>query len=114
MEIKRIEIISMFRVLGKVKLNKVADKPLRNALIGNHLKMFRVAKENDEYIASLQGQFDPGAVKELNEAYQRYADEVVPIEMETVDREAFGDAVASGDIDFTLGELAVLEPIFNQ
>ena len=108
-----IDIINMFRTLGKVKLNKVADKTMRIALISDHLKMFRVAKENDEYIASLQGQFDPAAVKELNEAYDRYAREEVDIDLIKIDREAFGDVVAAGDIDLTLGEMAMLEPLFK-
>lgn len=103
----------MFRTLGKVKLNKVADKSLRDALISNNPKIFRIAKENDEYIASLQAQFEPTAVKELNEAYDRYARDEVDIELERVDRSAFGDIIASGDIDLTLGEMAMLEPLFK-
>lgn len=110
---KRIEIINMFRTLGKIKLNKVADKGMRNALISNHLKMFRVARENDEYIASLQAQFEPTAVKDLNEAYDKYAREEIDIELERVDRSAFGDIIAAGDIDLTLGEMAMLEPLFK-
>lgn len=110
---RRIDIINMFRTLGKVKLNKVADKATRDALISDHLKMFRVARENDEYIASLQGQFDPAAVKDINEAYDRYARDEVDIELERVDRSAFGDIIASGDIDLTLGEMAMLEPLFK-
>lgn len=110
---KRIEIINMFRTLGKIKLNKVEDKAMRNALISNHLKMFRVARENDEYIASLQAQFEPTAVKDLNEAYDKYAREEMDIELERVDRSAFGDIIASGDIDLTLGEMAMLEPLFK-
>ena len=110
---KRIEIINMFRTLGKIRLNKVSDKVMRNALISDHLKMFRVAKENDEYIVSLQAQFEPTAVKELNEAYDKYAREEVDIELERVDRSAFGDIIASGDIDLTLGEMAMLEPLFK-
>lgn len=111
---KRIEIINMFRTLGKIKLNKVSDKVMRNALISDHLKMFRVAKENDEYIASLQAQFEPAAVKELNEAYDRYAKEEIDIELEKIDREAFADMIASGDIDLTLTELVTLEPLFKE
>lgn len=111
---KRIEIINMFRTLGKVKLNKVEDKSLRNALISNHLKMFRVAKENDEYIASLREQFDPEAVNDINEAYQKYAEEEVAIDLVKIDGEAFGDMIAAGDIDLTLGEMTLLEPLFKE
>lgn len=111
---KRIEIINMFRTLGKIKLNKVEDKPLRNALISNHLKMFRIAKENDEYIASLREQFDPEAVQDVNEAYQKYAEEEVKIDLVKIDREAFGDMIAGGDIDLTLGEMTLIEPLFKE
>lgn len=111
---RRIDIINMFLTLGKIKLNKVSDKAMRNALISDHLKMFRVARENDEYIASLQGQFDPAAVKELNEAYDRYAKEEIDIELEKIGREAFVDMIASGNIDLTLGEMAMLEPLFKE
>lgn len=111
---KRIEIINMFRTLGKIKLNKVEDKSLRNALISNHLKMFRIAKENDEYIASLREQFDPEAVQDVNEAYQKYAEEEVKIDLVKIDREAFGDIIAGSDIDLTLGEMTLLEPLFKE
>lgn len=111
---RRIDIINMFRTLGKIKLNKVSDKGMRNALISDHLKMFRVAKENDEYIASLQGQFEPAAVKELNEAYDRYAKEEIDIELEKIDREAFVDMIASSDIDLTLAEIVNLQPLLKE
>lgn len=111
---KRINILNMFRTLGKIKLNRIADKTLRNKLIGNHLKMFRVANENDEYIASLQKQFDPEAVKEVNEAYQKYAEQEVKITLEKVDPALFGEVIVNGDIDFTLGEMSMLEPLFKE
>ena len=111
---KRIEIINIFRTLGKIKLNKVEDKAMRNAFISDHLKMFRVAKEHDDYIASLQGQFEPEAIKDINEAYQRYAEEEVKIDFDKIDRDAFGDVIAKGDIDLTLGEMVVLEPLFKE
>ena len=111
---KRIEIINMFRTLGKIKLNKVEDKSLRNALISDHLKMFRVARENDEYIASLREQFDPEAVNDVNEAYQKYAEEEVKIDLVKIDGEAFGDMIAGSDIDITLGEMTLLEPLFKE
>lgn len=111
---KRIDVINMFRTLGKIKLNKVEDRTLRNTLIADHLKMFRVAKENDDYIASLREQFDPEAVKDVNEAYQKYAEEEVDIALEKIAKDAFGDVIAKGDIDFTLGELTLLEPMFKE
>lgn len=111
---KRIEIINMFRTLGKIKLNKVEDKSLRNALISDHLKMFRIAKENDEYIASLREQFDPEAVNDVNEAYQKYAEEEVKIDLVKIDREAFGDMIAGSDTDLTLGEMTLIEPLFKE
>lgn len=110
---KRIEIVNMYRILGRIKLNKITDKDLRNTIISDHLKMFRIAKENDEYIAALRGQFDPSAVKELNEAYDTYASEEVPIELKKISRDAFADIVVASDIDFTLAEMAGLQPLFD-
>lgn len=111
---RRIEIINMYRTLGKIKLNKVSDKVMRNVLVADHFQMFRVARENDEYIASLQGQFDPAAVKEINEAYDRYAKEEIDIELEKIGREAFVDMIANSDIDITLDDMAVLGPLFKE
>ena len=110
---RRIDIINAYLILGKVKLNKIEDKAMRNALVSDHLKMFRVARENDEYVASLQRQFDPAAVKEINEAYDRYAKEKIDIELEKIDREAFADMIASGDIDLTLAEIVTLQPLLR-
>ena len=111
---KRIDIIAIFRTLGKVKLNKVLDKGMRDKLITNHRKMFQVARENDEYIASLTGQFSPEAVREVNAAYQDYANEIVEIELEKFDRKAFGDMLVAGGVDFTLADMASLEPLFKE
>jgi uncharacterized lipoprotein YehR (DUF1307 family) len=110
---RRIDIINAYLTLGKVRLNKVEDKAMRNTLVADHLKMFRVARENDEYVASLQRQFDPAAVKEINEAYDRYAKEEINIELEKIDREAFADMIASGDIDLTLAEVVTLQPLLR-
>lgn len=104
----------MYRILAKIKLNKVEDRDMRNALLGDHLKIFRIAKEHDEYATSLQAQFEPGAIKEANEAYQKYAEEQVEIDLEKIDREAFADVIAKGDIDLTLGETALLGPLFKE
>lgn len=109
----RIQIINMFRTLGRVKLNKITDKELRNALIYDHLNMFRMVKENDDYILALRQQFDPDAIKELNEAYETYANEEVTISLKKVNREAFADVIASSDIEFTLSDLIILEPLFE-
>lgn len=110
---KRFEIINMYRILGKIKLNKIEDRELRNAIISNHLKMFRIANENDAYVISLREQFDPEATKELNEAYQAYADEQVELDLIKVDRDKLSDAIAKGGIDFTLAEFVFLEPMFK-
>lgn len=111
---RRIDIITIFRTLGKVKLNKVLDKGMRDKLISNHRKMFQVARENDEYIASLTGQFSPEAVHEVNAAYQEYANETVDIGLDKLDRKAFGDMLVSGGVDFTLADLASIEPLFKE
>lgn len=110
---RRIDIINAYLTLGKVKLNKVEDKAMRNALVADHLKMFRVARENDEYVASLQRQFDPAAVKEMNEVYDKYAKEEIDIELDKIDKEAFADMIASGDIDLTLAEIVTLHPLLR-
>lgn len=103
----------MFRTLGKIRLNKVADREMRNALISDHFEFYKVSRENDEYIASLQGQFDPAAVKDINEAYDRYAKEEIDIELEKIDREAFVDMIANADIDLTLAEVVTLQPLLR-
>lgn len=103
----------MFRTLGKIRLNKVADREMRNALISDHFEFYKVARENDEYIASLQAQFDPAAVKDINEAYDRYAKEEIDIELEKIDREAFVDMIANADIDLTLAEVVTLQPLLR-
>lgn len=111
---ERFQIINIFRTLGRIKLNKITDKPTRNALISDHLKMFKIVKENDDYIASLRQQFDQDAVKEINEAYQRYAEEEVALELEKIDKMTLADAIAAGGVDFSLDEFAALEPLYAE
>ncbi len=111
---KRISIINMCRTLGKIKLNKVEDRKLRNDLITAHLRMYRIEKENEDYAASLRRQFDTEAEREFNEAYRKYAEEEISFDCPKVDREALVDVLSKGDIDFTLWELALLEPLFKE
>ena len=104
----------MFRSLGRIKLNKITDKGLRSSLVSNHLKMFKVAKENDDYIMALRQQFDPDATRELNEAYDQYAGEEVSIDLQKIDRDTFVDIIANSDIEFTLSDMILLEPLFRE
>lgn len=111
---KRFQVINIFRTLGRIKLNKILDKPTRNALISDHLKMFKIVKENDDYVAALRQQFDQDAVKELSEAYQRYAEEEVELDLEKIDKITLADAITAGGVDFSLDEFAALEPLYAE
>lgn len=45
---KRGTIIDAFKLINGIKMNVVSDKDTRNAIIANHLAMYKIAQENDE------------------------------------------------------------------
>ena len=45
---KRGTIIEAFKLINGIKMNVVSDKDTRNAIIANHLAMYKIAQENDE------------------------------------------------------------------
>lgn len=45
---KRGTIIEAFKLINGIKMNVVSDKDTRNAIISNHLAMYKIAQENDE------------------------------------------------------------------
>lgn len=45
---KRGTIIEAFKLINGIKMNVVSNKDTRNAIIANHLAMYKIAQENDE------------------------------------------------------------------
>lgn len=45
---KRSTIIEAFKLINGIKMNVVSNKDTRNAIIANHLAMYKIAQENDE------------------------------------------------------------------
>lgn len=45
---KRCTIIDAFKLINGIKMNVVSNKDTRNAIIANHLAMYKIAQENDE------------------------------------------------------------------
>lgn len=45
---KRCTIIEAFKLINGIKMNVVSNKDTRNAIIANHLAMYKIAQENDE------------------------------------------------------------------
>lgn len=45
---KRGTIIDAFKLINGIKMNVVSNKDTRNAIIANHLAMYKIAQENDE------------------------------------------------------------------
>lgn len=112
---RRIDIINMFRTLGKIRTAGITDKTVKSALISAHLKLFRHQKEHDDFVAGLRERFvDQNDETGANEAYGKYLKEEIEVTLEKIDREAFAKAIADTDTDIYLGELTLLEPIFKE
>lgn len=110
---RRVELLNLFRTLGKIRLSGIADKGVKSALISAHLRLFRYAKENDDFLLSLNERFTEGERDSANEAYSAYLQETVDVSIDKIDRAVFADAVAGSDTDIFLGELNALEPLFK-
>lgn len=109
---RRIDLINIYRLFGGIRLNKVSDESLRNILIRNHLKIFRMCRENDDYVAALNAQYGNDA-ESVNTAYKSYALDEVDLGLEKMSREAFVKAVTESDIDFSLSDMIVFEPLLE-
>lgn len=112
---RRIDIINLFRTLGKIRTAGIADKTVKSALISAHLKLFRYQKEHDDFLAGLRERFiDQKDEDGANEAYDKYLREEIEVALEKIDRDAFAKAIADTDTDIFLGELTYLEPLFKE
>lgn len=78
---KKNEVISIYRFLGGVKLNKISDKDTRNAVIVLHLAMHKIVKGLDDDTEVLRKKFLEGHEEEVagltaeRQAYQNEPDE---------------------------------------
>lgn len=110
---RRVELLNMFRTLGKIRLSGIENRSVKSALISAHLKLFRHARENDDFLLSLNERFTDGERDSANEAYSRYLQEEVDVALDKISRSAFAEAVAGSDTDIFLGELNALEPLLK-
>lgn len=72
---RKSRIVEIFKFLGSIKLNKITNKDVRNAIISNHLRMYKVAQEHDEEIKELQKRLFEGKEEQvfiLNKLREEY------------------------------------------
>lgn len=112
-EMKRIEILNLYRVLGKIRTAGITSSDIKGALISAHLKLFKYAKENDDFVAGLSSRFSPDERDMANETYDKFLNETVDIELDKMDSELFAKEIAKTDTDIYLYELNTLEPLFK-
>lgn len=112
---KRIDVINLFRTLGKIRTNGITDKEVKSALISAHLRLFKFDKEHRDFVEGLRERFVGKEEQDAaNEAYDKFLKEEVDVNIEKVDRDAFAKAIACTDTDIFLGELNLLEPMFKE
>lgn len=132
---KQSEINSVFQLLSRVKLNKVADKPTRNAIMTNHLRLYKKVEAAEKDIQELQKRLFEGKekemeeynklvsenkpvseemkalVKEFNEAAQAILDNEVDVKIEQMEVEKFLDIFAEQDMDISMGDVIYFQNI---
>lgn len=62
---KKGKIIEAFRLLNRIKMNVVADKETRSAIISNHLQMYKVAQAHDEEVEKVHEKLFEGKEEDL-------------------------------------------------
>lgn len=75
---KKSRVIEIFNFLNTIKISKISDKEVRNAIISNHLAMYKIAKEHNEEIQEVQKKLFEGKeaeIQELNDLRQQYKEE---------------------------------------
>lgn len=132
---KQSEINSVFQLLNRIKLNKVADKPTRNAIMTNHLRLYKKVEAAEKDIQELQKRLFEGKekemeeynklvsenkpvseemkalVKEFNEAAQAILDNEVDVKIEQMEVEKFLDIFTEQDMDISMGDVIYFQNI---
>lgn len=111
---KRIEIVNLFRVLNVIRTAGMTDSEVKGALISAHLKLFKYAKENDDFVASVTGRFTPEESADADNTYNKWLNEEVDVTLDKIGRDAFAREVAKTETDIYLGSLDCLEPLFKE
>ena len=111
---KRIDIINLFRVLNDIRIAGMTDSGVKGALISAHLKLFKYAKENDDFAAGLAERFKPEEKDSADEAYNMWLNEEVDVTLDKIGRDAFAAEIAKTETDIYLVALNYLEPILKE
>ena len=102
---KRIEIVNLFRVLNVIRTAGMTDSEVKGALISAHLKLFKYAKENDDFVASVTERFTPEESADADNTYNKWLNEEVDVTLDRIDRDAFAREVAKTETDIYLSSL---------
>lgn len=110
---KRIEIVNLFRVLNGIRTAGMTDYEVKRALFSAHLKLYKYAKENDDFYAGLAERFKPEEEADANETYNIWLNEEVDVTIDKIGRDALATEIAKTDTDIYLNALSYLEPILK-
>lgn len=110
---KRIDIINLYRVLSEIRIAGMTDSGVKGALISAHLRLFKYAKENDDFAAGLIERFKPEEKDSADEAYNKWLNEDVDVTLDKISRDAFVSELAKTQTDIFIGALQYLEPLFE-
>lgn len=92
----------------------MTDRAVKGALISAHFKLFKYAKENDDFAAGLAERFKPEESAEANEAYNMWLNEEIDVSLDKIGRDAFAAEIAKTETDIYLNSLDFLEPILKE
>ena len=103
---RTVDAINMYNTLGRLKLSAIKDKAAMTALMDNHLALWRVSREFDEFMESLRDK-----PEEINLARRHYLWKELSIDLTKVGRESVIEAAVESGM--TLADMTVLGELFK-
>lgn len=116
---KKTEAVEIYKVLAPIPATKfTAD--IQSALLHNYLKLNSIAKTHDEHLKVAVDKLRAEGIEDekvLNEKLSKVLadlfNEEVEVDIKKIDRTQFLAEATKADVEITLAQIGILEPMFN-
>lgn len=115
---KKTDAILMFQVLAPIPATKFTAE-IQTALLGNYLKVLKVAEEHDETLKAAADKLRSEGIEDekvLNEKLGKVLtdlfNEEVEVDIKKIDRTQFLAEATKAGVEITLAQIGILEPMF--
>ena len=116
---KKSYALLIFKVLAPIPATKFTAE-IQSVLLGNYLKLYAIAKAHDEKLDVVKNKFvaegitdDDVLNQKLDNVMGAFLNEDAGVDFQKIDRAQFLAEATKADVEITLAQIGILEPMFN-